>query len=1136
MELIPRFHQELFVKKTIEKIKEGKNKFLWGWKCRAGKTYGVGHLIEAYYNEFEMVNALIITPAPSETLTQFGNEMFDKFINFRHLNVIEIKKGKDLENIIYDNNNVIVISKQLLDNYVKNEKKCDFHKQLYDLIIFDENHYGGTTNNSKEILKLFDSNFSNQIFLTATYQKTLASYKIPEDCQFYWNVEDEIYCKNRDINKLKIKHGIDVEYFIDDENINDKLRFYDNMPNLHLISTILEETKFQKIKENLNDVNDNGFSMDVLFSLDKHTKNFLYKNEVNHLLKYICNKDLKCIYSRIIQTSKKYNSRTLLNNDNFTTQLWFLPFGIGLKIDDLSKNLKIMMNNFEEFREYEIMIINSKIKEIKNLKNHIHKKETESKNNGKKGLILLAGNQCSLGITLPLVDIVFLMNNISSSDKIMQMMYRCMSETPDGSKKIGFVVDFNINRVLHTFINHPLMNNQLMAHQKIEYIIENKLINLDDDIFESKKNKGELIEKLLVIWKNNPENEQKMLFKKIQHLNINIDENEQKLINKYFTSLGNDIDEHFVKFDDEIFQNLPKGRKKVPILNTNEIDEEALECENENDENKDKEENISFQEDILPLIIPLFALMNHDQNNNNIKDCITFINQSEELKDIINQYTYDLWEKKNLFSLIYHLTNKFLIDNNEINNILYQFRMVYNSLINEPNELLAYLKQSLKPKELEKKKFGEVFTPMELIDEMMDNLDKNYLSENKKSIFSESKLKWYDPAAGMGSFPVNVYYRLMKGLKKEFPDENKRKKHILENMLYMSEINKKNCYILGKLFNKKKFNLNIYCGDSLKLDISKKFQVEHFDIIMGNPPFQEKNKSGDNKKYLEFTKLSLEQLGNSKYLLFITPRNIIDYLLVHEKNRKYIDKLYNIQHLSIETCSKYFKVGSSFLWFILQNKDYTNDTTTIDFLDYDNKIRTTNIKLYPGINLPRYPNEIDLKIISKLTEDTKKFNLIDIKFNHKTQRIRKEMIKKGIVKETKTTEFKYKIIDTINKTNPFPPKKYYYYNKKDENYDKDKLVISKKGYLMPFIDDTHDYTYSDNFKIIVDNKKNLKNILKVIDSCLIKYLIKQFSKHGFDNINALELISEKIDDEKDVFKIYKLSESEKNHINHITNC
>ena len=30
--------------------------------------------------------------------------------------------------------------------------------------------------------------------------------------------------------KLKIKHGIDVEYFLDENNCNDKLKFYDNMP------------------------------------------------------------------------------------------------------------------------------------------------------------------------------------------------------------------------------------------------------------------------------------------------------------------------------------------------------------------------------------------------------------------------------------------------------------------------------------------------------------------------------------------------------------------------------------------------------------------------------------------------------------------------------------------------------------------------------------------------------------------------------------------------------------------------------------------------------------------------------------------------------------------------------------------
>ena len=44
-------------------------------------------------------------------------------------------------------------------------------------------------------------------------------------------------------------------------------------------------------------------------------------------------------------------------------------------------------------------------------KGDISIKEQKAKLDGKLGLILLAGNQCSLGITLPLCDIVVLLNN-----------------------------------------------------------------------------------------------------------------------------------------------------------------------------------------------------------------------------------------------------------------------------------------------------------------------------------------------------------------------------------------------------------------------------------------------------------------------------------------------------------------------------------------------------------------------------------------------------------------------------------------------------------------------------------------------------------------------------------------------------
>ena len=60
---------------------------------------------------------------------------------------------------------------------------------------------------------------------------------------------------------------------------------------------------------------------------------------------------------------------------------------------------------------------------------------------------------------------------------------------------------------------------------------------------------------------------------------------------------------------------------------------------------------------------------------------------------------------------------------------------------------------------------------------MLDKLSKDtWLNQN---------LKWFDPASGMGNFMIIVYLRLFESLKNKIPDNKQRKKHILENMLYL---------------------------------------------------------------------------------------------------------------------------------------------------------------------------------------------------------------------------------------------------------------------------------------------------------------------------------------------------------------
>jgi len=110
----------------------------------------------------------------------------------------------------------------------------------------------------------------------------------------------------------------------------------------------------------------------------------------------------------------------------------------------------------------------------------------------------------------------------------------------------------------------------------------------------------------------------------------------------------------------------------------------------------------------------------------------------------------------------------------------------------------------------------------------------------------------------------------MDGLKKKIPNEEDRKKNILEKMLFMAEYNKKNCFIVKQIFNiNNEFKLNLYEGDSLQLDIQKEFGITKFDIVIGNPPYNEELKSsGATALYNKFVEYYIEKCD---LLCFVIP-------------------------------------------------------------------------------------------------------------------------------------------------------------------------------------------------------------------------------------------------------------------------
>lgn len=875
-----RFHQELITQKTSNLIEEGYKSFLWGCKCRSGKTYMFGGLIIKQFEIKQKLNVLIITPAPTETAPQFTDDLFNKFKEFEEFKIHHIDGSKNIEGLVLGDSNIFVMSKQLLQKYIDDKTIMKIKNLKLDIIGFDENHFSGTTDLSKSILDSYSSKNTIKVYLTATYNKPLREWNITEECQMYWDIEDEQICKSilvdkSNVNKLKEKHGdtsiiATIKHFTDKGvSLTDMFKPYENMPDLNLITTMFDSQRYDIIKDKIMD-SKYGFCFDVLFALNKQKTKFQFENEVKTILRFISgsNKEVdfkngdKSMFSRILKICSDKETRTPF------TQIWFLPSD---NINEISKCLEQLMKEDNVLKKYNVLCINRKNKDLaKDIKEDITKQEKIAKAEGKEGLILLAGNMLTLGITLNMCDVVALMNNTLSSDKVLQQMYRCMTE--GYQKKFGFVVDLSISRVLNTCVNYTIYKNDKSTEHKIRYLIQNHLINIDVDIMEQKKiNSDAIVSKLMEIWKSDPVNNFKSLLRNLDNDYVNFDTSTQQIINKSFTSSLKDDKVNTsieMKNEDDELQDLPSGKEKV----RDESDKSEKSDSGSEYEKTEKEEvKISITKDVLPYVIPLACILTIKNSNKDFVKMLNDIQENPELLDMFDDMCLTWWNKKDLIDLIKNIVSKYFDKTSNTYNISIIFKMSLHSLIDRPKELLELINDCLKPKVIEKKKFGEVFTPLSFINnDMLKDLESHYKEKYNKNIFEDETLKWGDTTAGMGNFPIAIYYKLMDGLKKKIPNEKDRKRHILEKMLFMAEYNKKNCFIIKQIFNMNiEFKLNLYEGDSLQLDIQKEFGITKFDIVIGNPPYNEELKSsGATALYNKFVEYYIEKCD---LLCFVIP-------------------------------------------------------------------------------------------------------------------------------------------------------------------------------------------------------------------------------------------------------------------------
>ncbi len=402
----------------------------------------------------------------------------------------------------------------------------------------------------------------------------------------------------------------------------------------------------------------------------------------------------------------------------------------------------------------------------------------------------------------------------------------------------------------------------------------------------------------------------------------------------------------------------------------------------------------------------------------------------------------------------------------------------------------------------EKEKFGEVFTPIELIEELLDKLPNN--------VWKHKEYKWLEPACGIGNFPMIVYKKLMEGLKDEIKSEKLRSKHIIENMLYMIELNKSNVSVAKKIFGN---NANIFCKSFLDIDVEELTGVKKFNIIMGNPPFQEKKEGNQKTQSLwnVFTLKSIDTLSKDGYLAFIHPsgwrspegqfRPVLDKIL--ERNLMYISMV------SFNDSKKYFKeVHTNFDYYILQNKLTNKNVTKVN--DIDNNIINVNFNGWEFIPSGKF--NIFKKVLAKKNDKP-----TDVIYSSQTY-----FTLKDFMSQKRSEQYKYPCCYSITQAEGM--KKFYSSKIVKEDLDMfgvPKVMWTNGSGTYPIIDDKGTYGLTQFCYAIKDKKENLTKIKKAMETEefieLMKYSKYQNNRYDYKVIRLFK---------SDFYKYFKGKKSE----------
>ena len=429
-----------FSKDYSKDILEGathKDRFLLNAKMRFGKCFTGLHIAKAV----ESKNTIIVTYKPeviSEWMEAANNHVaFDGWLGIRakkkNSTSIEPHLSDNGEFPVHGGSKVLCVSLQDLafdeDGEIK-PRLQQVAETKWDLIIFDEVHYGSRTDRAKYIIDMLKH--EHRLDLSGTPFRLIQEDDFCAQQVFTYSYLDEM--KNKETERAEDPH-------------EEGIKIYREMPNLH-ISTI------EITEEDINEQRESFFTDDLDFSLNELFKTnkskFLHEDAVDHFLDGLTRSDHG---ARSISVFGKLGMQ--LGCPTVRHSVWWLN-----RVDSIHALVK-KLNKHSYFSKFEIINAvgceRADVDEdqvIARDKSSIEKAIKKiSKDPSKLGTITLTCRRFLTGVTIKEWDSILVLNDVKSAESYYQAIFRVQSAwvdklTRDVYKPNSWCFDFAIARCL----------------------------------------------------------------------------------------------------------------------------------------------------------------------------------------------------------------------------------------------------------------------------------------------------------------------------------------------------------------------------------------------------------------------------------------------------------------------------------------------------------------------------------------------------------------------------------------------------------------------------------------------------------------------------------------------------------------